>query len=236
MAGRFEQGSNKLIVHNSSSISPFLRGSMGDGGQWWLDVRGDVKPNEDGAWSLGSLTQRWNRVYAVNGTISTSDASLKTAVQDDDLGLEFIRELRPVVWNWKDDDTQADHRGFVAQDVARTLACFKDRRGFAGLVDEGGPMGLAMTEFIGPMVKAVQELDARIAELGCRLTVSDKERGILSAGADTGAFAALRELREKVEAQQTELKRRDAENAELKTRLAHLERIITNPPRMQTGP
>jgi hypothetical protein len=95
MAGRFEPGSNKLIIHNTSSTAPFLKGSMGDAGLWWLDVRGDVRPNEDGAWSLGSLAQRWNRLYAVNGTISTSDGSLKTAVQEDDLGLEFIRVIRP---------------------------------------------------------------------------------------------------------------------------------------------
>jgi len=51
--------------------------------------------------NLGSSARRWNQVFAVNGTIQTSDRNAKTDIQDTPLGLEFIRALRPVAYRWK---------------------------------------------------------------------------------------------------------------------------------------
>jgi hypothetical protein len=165
MAGRTAaSAANTLIIHNATT-TPFLRGSMGDGGAWWLRVRGNLEPSQTATWALGSSSLRWTAVHAVNGVIQASDRRLKKAIEDDDLGIDFISKLRPVVWKWRNQKDTADHRGLIAQDVARTLQEFGDRRGFAGLITDGGKLGLCMTEFIGPLIKSVQQLETRISRL-----------------------------------------------------------------------
>jgi hypothetical protein len=163
MAGHDAQGSDTLIIHNATT-TPFLLGKMGEAGAWWLQLRGHFLPSASNAWTLGNPAARWQQVYATNGTINTSDATLKKDVAEDDLGLDFIRELCPVVWKWRDQSDEGDHRGLIAQDVAKVLSKFEGRRGFAGLI-AGEKLGLCMTEFIGPLIKSVQELDARMREI-----------------------------------------------------------------------
>ena len=166
LAGRDHAGrSNTLIVHNSASLSPFLEGSMGENSDWWLKLRGDAMPNQDGAWSLGRSTFRWKEVWAQDGTINTSDERLKTDIADEDLGLGFIEALRPVVWRWRAGDDREDHRGLLAQQVREAAESAGTRRPFAGVVDRGGALGLRERELLGPLVKAVQELGARMREL-----------------------------------------------------------------------
>lgn len=65
-------------------------------------LRSRLVPDADNVtnWRLGDSGFRWNSVWAANGTIQTSDARLKTDVEDSPLGLEFIRRLRPVRYRW----------------------------------------------------------------------------------------------------------------------------------------
>ncbi|MCH7661817.1 MAG: tail fiber domain-containing protein, partial [Euryarchaeota archaeon] len=156
---------NTLIIHNSGSVSPFLEGSMGEASDWWLKVRGDVLPNQDGAWSLGRSSHRWQEVWAQDGIINTSDECLKKDIADEDLGLEFIEALRPVVWRWKDGSDEVYHRGLIAQQVQEALKYLDSPRHFSGVVDRGGALGLREREFIGPLIKAVQQLSAGVREL-----------------------------------------------------------------------
>ncbi len=166
MAGRDHSGrNNTLIIHNSGSLSPFLEGSMGEATDWWLKVRGDVLPNQDGARSLGRLSHKWFEVFAQNGIINTSDERLKKDIAEEDLGLEFIEALRPVVWRWKDRSDEVYHRGLIAQQVKELLKSSDSPRSFSGVVDQGGALGLREREFMGPLIKAVQQLSARVREL-----------------------------------------------------------------------
>jgi len=70
-------------------------------------IDSDWAPNSDNTYNLGQATsagyganRRWQRVYANNTTISTSDVSLKTDVTNSPLGLSFINSLRPVSYRW----------------------------------------------------------------------------------------------------------------------------------------
>lgn len=77
-------------------------------------------------------------------------------------GLDFIRKLRPCKWRYKEpiDDGQ-EHFGFIAQEVDRLAP--KEVYGF---VSEGpGLLRLNLFEFIGPLAKAVQEIDERLTKL-----------------------------------------------------------------------
>jgi hypothetical protein len=68
------------------------------------------EPVNDGGQGLGRSGQRWSEVWASNGTIQTSDEREKTQVVDCDLGLDFIKALRPKRWVWADIDRPAKHQ------------------------------------------------------------------------------------------------------------------------------
>jgi hypothetical protein len=149
---------------------------------------GDILPASDNAVAVGSGAARWSTVYAATGTINTSDARDKTDVADSPLGLAFIEALRPVSYKWKIggvDITAAatpekaavtaaragvrTHYGLLAQDVKAALDA-ADVGDFAGwtLDDPADPesrQGLRYDEFIAPLIRAVQELSARVEAL-----------------------------------------------------------------------
>jgi len=60
------------------------------------------------------------------------------------------------------------HHGLIAQDVEQTLAAFNvSTTDFAGFIeDENGKKGLRYPEFIASIIKAIQELDAKVEALG----------------------------------------------------------------------
>lgn len=121
-------------------------------------------------------------VYTATAIQNRSDARDKTDIRDTELGLDFIKALRPVDYRWDyrtdyvdyDDDgnpvqVEKDgsrkrtrfHHGLIAQEVAETAF------DFGGLQDHsinggGDVMSLGYTELIAPLIKSVQELSARI--------------------------------------------------------------------------
>jgi hypothetical protein len=112
----------------------------------------------------------------VNWTIG-SDARIKDNVQENVPGLQFIKELRPVTfhynvtkqnqlmgivdtakWASKYDIEKIAFTGFLAQDV--DAAAEKIGYDFSGVDRSGKVMGLRYSEFVVPLVKAVQELSS----------------------------------------------------------------------------
>jgi len=83
------------------------------------------------------------------------------------LGLDFVKKLKPAVFQYKPEHLRKEHHkvhfGFMAQDIAKLLdddtkyAILKrDNENFY-MVDHG--------ELIAPLVKAVQELTNKVEEL-----------------------------------------------------------------------
>lgn len=125
--------------------------------------------------------------YAYGAVQDRSDARDKTDIRNTVLGLEFIRSLRPVDFRWdyredyagqgslagggQPDGSKARrrfHHGFVAQEIEAVIA----RTGidFGGYQDHtlaGGHdvKSLGYVEFIAPMVRAIQDLDAEVKAL-----------------------------------------------------------------------
>lgn len=117
--------------------------------------------------------------YAYGAVQNRSDARDKADIRSTSLGLAFILALRPVEfrWDYREDYGWGEkngsktrsrfHQGFTAQDVKQVL---EDQRvDFGGFQDHavaGGQdvMSLGYTEFIAPLVKAIQELAAEFAE------------------------------------------------------------------------
>jgi len=127
----------------------------------------------------------FNTLYDDDGVVQTSDGRTKVQIEDSDLGLDFIQSLRPRKYRrelppWRGPG-QADtalppvlgvrpHYGFIAQEVKQVLG-ESDFAGYIDIEQKGELLGLRYTEFIAPLVKAVQELAARVealeAQSGC---------------------------------------------------------------------
>ena len=67
-----------------------------------LQVEGSIVPGTDDQSDLGKSDLRWEDIYAKNVVETTSDERQKDNIKDVPLGLDFISELRPIEYKWKD--------------------------------------------------------------------------------------------------------------------------------------
>ena len=134
------------------------------------------------------IGQSSSSVFIGDGNVqAVSDMRDKSNIADSNLGLDFIMQLQPKSWtaNTRDflepnDDSKRTkgsrpHYGFVAQDVKQAMDSLGvDFAGYCELVHAATPahkervkdrLTLRYQEFIGPMVKAMQEQQAMIDEL-----------------------------------------------------------------------
>lgn len=111
-----------------------------------------------------------------------SDRRDKTDIKESDLGLEFVKSLKPVSYKWivgQNEVTKEgtviprpgvrEHYGFIAQEVKEALdnAGVEDAA-FWRLDNKNDPeskQSLLLMELISPIVKAVQELSAKVDAL-----------------------------------------------------------------------
>jgi hypothetical protein len=151
---------------------------------------------------LGTTGNRWRTVWTNNTLNSTSDERLKHSIEDTDLGLEFVNKLRPVKYknNWA--TSPRYHYGLIAQEMIGTLNDFNKTTSDVGFIASSslsyteediedwkkredwpaweseisasirGELGLAYTELISPMIKAIQQLSAKVEELEARISGS----------------------------------------------------------------
>ena len=179
-------GSNRLFLENDGDLriqgSDFSFGTLSNNdtgftyssGHMFINM-GDAaykfKPNRDDKFDLGDTSNRWDDIYATNATIATSDVNLKNTITDSTLGLNFINSLRPV--SYKLNNKSRTHYGLIAQEVKTTLDSLSvNTQDFAGYVDpsvtnddDNGPLGLRYSEFIAPIIKAIQELKEEVEKL-----------------------------------------------------------------------
>lgn len=108
---------------------------------------------------------------AVTTITSTSDARDKTDVVDLPIGLEFINDLRPVKFTWQQRDPNpvkdgTSEAGFLAQEVQEVQASH-DADNYLGLIYADNPdkLELSAGKLIPVLVKAIQELSARVSQL-----------------------------------------------------------------------
>ena len=86
-----------------------------------LMVAGIMAPSVDNSFSLGTSTNKWSEVWAVNGTIQTSDLRLKTNILPLEYGLDDLMKMRAVGYNWKNKSYQNHKIGFIAQETKKLI-------------------------------------------------------------------------------------------------------------------
>ena len=143
----------------------------------------DNGSDTDNANDIGTSSNRFDDIHAGNGTIITSDRQEKNTITDSDLGLDFVNRLSPksYIFNGK----TRTHYGLIAQDVETVLSDInKETSEFAGFIksdiseEQDGSQyryGLRYTEFVGILIKALQEADDKIDALTARVTALEGE-------------------------------------------------------------
>ncbi len=153
-----------------------------DGGGFILNVNAALAPSSNGGYNLGSSFYRWSTVYAMNGTINTSDRREKNSIQDLQYGLNEVMQLRPVSFQWKEHPEQGDKLGLIAQEVQSLLpetvkATEWQRSEETGELSEveADRLGIYYSDLIPVLIKAVQEQQAEIESLKERLSAVEQK-------------------------------------------------------------
>ena len=177
-------GTPSLSFRNSSNMG-FLRHSSNQigvsiGGASRLRFTNDHFSPLLASIDLGrnTSTHRFDNVFCVNLTES-SDKNEKNTIATSDLGLDFINKLNPVSYKRNDGESGRTHYGMIAQEIETVISQIgKTTKDFAGFVKtthtedaEGNTVdpydcyALRYTEFISPIIKAIQELSTKVAAL-----------------------------------------------------------------------
>ncbi len=130
-----------------------------------------VAPGSDDAVSLGLSGLRWTEVWAVDGTINTSDVREKEEIHDLDFGLAKVMALRPITFLWK--NQPIEHRtprlGFIAQELREVLpevvvthAWKEESETSPAEWAEVERLGVRYSEIIPVLTKGIQEQQALI--------------------------------------------------------------------------
>jgi len=138
--------------------------------------------------SAACITTETNRVQITSGSIAgtaryggtfvswltTSDGRFKKCVQDLPQGLAFVKELRPVTFQWNDpeltsDDPDKVYTGFIAQEILEIEE--KNEARYLGIVDDSDPnlFSVGTSSIIPLLVNAIKELSAEVEALKARL-------------------------------------------------------------------
>jgi hypothetical protein len=100
-------------------------------------------------------------------TTSPSDVRLKEEIQDTDLGLSFVNQLRPVSYKLKADPRHQKGYGFIADEVEELIGAESSLVYFEPdwkMGDVTGFKTVHYPSYIAVLTKAVQELSAKIDE------------------------------------------------------------------------
>jgi hypothetical protein len=178
-------GSPENLLHVDGVVQIGSIETISDGGSYALITNSSWLPSTDGVRSLGISANRWSAVWAVDGTINTSDARLKEGIADLGYGLSEIMQLRPVSFRWRDRPEAGKRLGLIAQDVQPVISEVVADTEIEVKEGEYGPelttkpaenLGIYYNQLVPVLIKAVQEQQGmieeqaeRIAELEARI-------------------------------------------------------------------
>ena len=111
-----------------------------------------------------------------------SDRRLKTNINDIGLGIDFIKKLRPVTYQMKIGDGR-QHWGFIAQEIEDLVGT--DNSVLTIGEDSTRSLGLRYTDFIAPIVKAMQEQQKEIEDLKAQLKEKNEKVDVLESSVGT---------------------------------------------------
>jgi hypothetical protein len=82
-------------------------------------VAGNLNPTANNTYDLGTTALRWQDVWCNRNAFNGSDFRLKKNIKTTSYGLKEIMKIRPVSYQWKDNDRT--DLGFIAQEIRDIL-------------------------------------------------------------------------------------------------------------------
>lgn len=108
--------STPIIKTNPQFQTGIISNNFGDDSSQFKQL----KPIQDNFYTLGTLSQRWSEVYAVNGTINTSDKREKNNIGE--INATVLKAWAKVDFKqFKMNDNDDWHFGVIAQDVVKAF-------------------------------------------------------------------------------------------------------------------
>jgi hypothetical protein len=147
---------------------------------------GRFRPGVDNTFNLGDSGLRWQAVWAVNGTIQTSDARLKKNIKPLAATLDKVMLLKPSTWDAKFDTYPVGKSGFVAQElelIFPSMVTSTDSE--IEKVENIKAVSICGPEMIAVLVKSIQELKAEIDSIRAQVSISSADSSVAPAKAST---------------------------------------------------
>jgi len=129
-----------------------------------------LAPNADNLYSCGASSVRWNAVWAVNGTIQTSDSRYKDSVPLT-YGLKEILQANTILYSWKtqaslpDSDPEKNFKyfGVCADELVSIMPelCYNENSNVAVQIN--------YAELMPVLINAIKELSSQVTTLSARL-------------------------------------------------------------------
>ena len=150
-----------------------------DGGTDILAFSSSLVPTVDEDDRLGGPNRKWLDVYAVNGTIQTSDRRNKTNIANLNYGLAEVLKMQPVSFNWKNKNNPDTKIGLIAQDlqilvpeVVHTHIWEKDEESGTLTKKELDRLGVYYSDLVPVLINAIKEQNKIIESQGAALKTS----------------------------------------------------------------
>jgi len=165
----FEIDGNNRDTTTGIGSTEFLH----DAGNLYVMLHGRLLPFDDGSRSLGTSNWRWQSLWAVDGTINTSDLRQKKNIKPLQYGLDQLMQVETLTYNWKESTNQATKIGFSAQNlldvlpevVATEESVTLDEETGAEEMRPVGNLGVYYSDIIPVTVKAIQQLNTKVETL-----------------------------------------------------------------------
>jgi Chaperone of endosialidase len=164
---------NDFIIGNSTNSKDliFYTTTSGTGTERMRISNTGLIPGQDNVYTLGNSTNRWSAVWAVNGTIQTSDVRLKKNIRPLRYGLNEVMKLKPVSYNWIDVNSPENKIGLLAQQVKKIIPEVITGN------EKVEKLGMNYAEMVPVLINAIKELNIEINELEQQILNAEKKAG-----------------------------------------------------------
>ncbi len=146
--------------------NPGTANAVNSSSHGYLMQTSGFKPRNDNVADCGGASNRWDDVYATNGTIITSDLREKTLLPDERLGLDFLLSLDGIAFTRT--GGKRIHHGIAAQQVQAALG--PDHA--IWIEGDNGVLGVRHDELWGPQINANREIADRLERLEAAIMAS----------------------------------------------------------------
>jgi hypothetical protein len=138
-----------------------------------------VEPFTNNAWDLGNSTFRWRNIYLNNSPNVSSDIRIKENIKPINYGLNTVLKMNPVQYNLIGVPSTEISMGLIAQEIKKIIPEIVsvdnpvDRNGKdTRVADPTIPQAMQSIRYgdlIPVLIKAIQELEAKVAHLESEL-------------------------------------------------------------------